>query len=107
MKTIITALTDEVQYPMPYGFFENKLIVRDLECEANFTREVAHGDSFKGAVADCLIGLVNAPNIGEGGVSISLSDKDKMLGIANSIYKSISERPVGENSEPSVTIIND
>lgn len=53
---------------------------------------------FKGAVADCLMSLIQMPNFTEGDVSLSLSDKDNILTLANGIYNSIgeTEKNIGE-----------
>ena len=97
MKTILEALRDEIHYPVRTGYLENRLIVRGLNKD---------GKDFRGCVADCLVGLVTSPNISEGGVSISQSDKTSILKIANSIYTSIGEDEVTDEKEPTVTIVN-
>jgi hypothetical protein len=38
------------------------------------------------AYADLIVSLVSAPNISEGGYSVSLSDKQSLLKLAGSIY---------------------
>lgn len=98
MKTIIQALKDEVHYRLSSGFFENRLLERGLNAEDECTKETLTSKSFKGAVADCLISLVQAPNFSEGDVSFSQPEKDKILALANSIYNSIGEtdKIVGE-----------
>lgn len=106
MKTIKTALRDEIQYPISDGFIENKLIERGLDGDESYTMEVAKSHSYRGAVADCLVGLIYSPNISEGDVSFSQTDKDKMLKIANSIYLSIGEQPADSADKPVVHIEN-
>ena len=98
MKTILQALKDEVHYKLSSGFFENRLLERELDGTENCTVEIFKSKQFKGAVADCLVSLIQAPNFTEGDVSFSQSDKDKILTLANSIYKSIGEieKVVGE-----------
>lgn len=98
MKTVLQALKDEVHYKLSSGFFENRLMERGLDGESECSFEVLTSKPFKGAVADCLISLIQAPNFSEGDVSFSQSDKDKILSLANSIYNSIgeSEKIVGE-----------
>lgn len=91
MKTIMQALKDEVHYKLSSGFFENRLLERELNADDECTIELFKSKQFKGAVADCLSSLVEAPNFSEGDVSFSLSDKDKILSRANSIYISIRE----------------
>lgn len=54
MKTIMQALVDEIHYPIPVGFVENKLIERQLDGDEVFTFEIAQSKEWKGALADCL-----------------------------------------------------
>lgn len=93
MKTILQALEDEIHYKLSSGFFENRLLARGLNGEDECTAEEFNGNSFKGAVADCLKSLVQAQNYTEGDISMSLSDKkiEEARNLANSIYRSIGE----------------
>lgn len=93
MKTILQALKDEVHYKLSSGFFENRLLERELKGDDECTIEIFKSKLFKGAVADCLKSLVQAPNYTEGDVSMSLSDKkvEEARNLANSIYHSIGE----------------
>lgn len=91
MKTILQALKDEIDYPFPVGKFENKLLARNLNGDDECTYEVITGKSFKGAVADCLYSLIEAPNFSEADKSFSFSDRDLILKKANSIYNAIGE----------------
>lgn len=95
-KTIMQALKDEIHYKLSNGFFENRLLERELKADDECTVELFKSKQFKGAVADCLSSLIEAPNFSEGDVSFSLSDKDKILSRANAIYKSIGEPTIGE-----------
>lgn len=92
------ALKDEVHYKLSSGFFENRLLERELNGNDECTIDAFKSKPFKGAVADCLASLIQAPNFTEGDVSFSQSDKDKILALANSIYNSIGEtdKLVGE-----------
>ena len=92
MKTIGQALIDEIHYPVSEGMIENKLIMRGLCYEDEFSIDVAKSSSFVGAVADCLYSLIEAPNFSEADKSISLSDKSLILSKVNSLYKSIGEQ---------------
>ena len=93
MKTILQALKDEVHYKLSSGFFENRLLERELNGNDECTVEIFKSKPFKGAVADCLRSLVQAQNYTEGDVSMSLSDKkvEEAKKLANSIYRSIGE----------------
>lgn len=103
-RTIIQAMRDEIQYPVTDGFLQNKLLKRQLSGDDLFTAEVALSREFQGCVADALIGIITSPNISEGGVSISHSDKSVILNIANTIYRNIGEKEVSEKQEPTVYV---
>lgn len=98
MKTVLQALKDEVHYKLSSGFFENRLLERGLDGNDECSENILVSKPFKGAVADCLSSLVHAPNFSEGDVSLSQTEKDKILFLANSIYNSIgeSEKIIGE-----------
>lgn len=91
MKTILQALKDEIDYPFPVGQFENKLLARNLNGDDECTYEVITGNSFKGAVADCLYSLIEAVNFSEADKSISLPDRGEILKKMNALYTSIGE----------------
>ena len=104
MKTILQALIDEVQYPLSVGTLENKLLYRGLDPAGDYVIDVAHSNEFKGAVADCLYALIDAPNFNEADKSFSLSDKNLILKKANAMYKSIGEKEISLVDEPMVYI---
>ena len=96
MKTIKQALLDEIYYPIPSGFVENKLIERQLDGEGEYTFETAQSKEWKGALADCLYSLVQAVSLSESDKSVgTLSDEDKkrLLVRINSLYTAIGESP--------------
>ena len=96
MKTIKQALIDEIHYPIPLGFVENKMIERQLNGDDEYTFEVAQSKEWKGALADCLYSLIQAVSLSESDMSIgTLSDKDKerLLVRINALYKTIGESP--------------
>jgi hypothetical protein len=96
MKTIKQALIDEIHYPIPLGFVENKMIERQLNGDDEYTFEVAQSKEWKGALADCLYSLIQAVSLSESDKSIgTLSDKDKerLLVRINALYKAIGESP--------------
>lgn len=104
MKTIQQALIDEIHYPIGSGIVENKMILRSLNPENEFTIDVAMSNQFVGAVADCLYSLISAPNFSEADKSISLSDKNLILRKVNSLYQSIGEPSVAMEAKPMVYI---
>lgn len=96
MKTIKQALIDEIHYPIPLGFVENKMIERQLNGDDEYTFEVAQSKEWKGALADCLYSLIQAVSLSESDKSIgTLSDKDKerLLVRINALYKTIGDSP--------------
>lgn len=96
MKTIKQALIDEIHYPIPLGFVENKMIERQLNGDDEYTFEVSQSKEWKGALADCLYSLIQAVSLSESDKSIgTLSDKDKerLLVRINALYKAIGESP--------------
>ena len=96
MKTIKQALIDEIHYPIPLGFVENKMIERQLNGDDEYTFEVAQSKEWKGALADCLYSLIQAVSLSDSDKSIgTLSDKDKerLLVRINDLYKTIGESP--------------
>ena len=96
MKTIKQALIDEIHYPIPLGFVENKMIERQLSGDDEYTFEVAQSKEWKGALDDCLYSLIQDVSLSESDKSIgTLSDKDKerLLVRINALYKTIGESP--------------
>lgn len=91
MRTIAQALKDDVPYPLGDGFIENRLMERGLDGSSEVSADVLASPEFKGAVADCLYSLVEAPNFSELDISISLQDRNLILKKANCIYSSIGE----------------
>ncbi len=97
MKTIKQALIDEIYYPIPEGFVDNKLIERQLEGSDDYTFEVHNSTEWKGALADCLYSLLQAITYHESDKSVGvLTDKDKerLLIRINALYKEIGEDEV-------------
>lgn len=106
MKTICEALIDEIHYPIGVGCVENILIARGMNCDDEYNKDVAHSDSYRGAVADCLRSLLFAINYSEADRSVgtlSAEDKRTILHLANSIYKSLGEKEI-EINKPKVYI---
>ncbi len=107
MKTIQQALLDEVYYPIPVGFVENVAVKRGLDLQVEFDSSIATSPNYSGALADCLVSLVQSISFSEADKSISaLSDKDKerILLRANSIYSSIGEATVEIAAKPMVYV---
>ena len=97
MKTVLQALRDEIHYPIPVGFVENKLIERQIDGDMDYSHDVAQSNEWKGALADCLYSLLQAVTYSESDKSVgTLSDEDKkrLLVRINALYKSIGEATV-------------
>lgn len=94
MKTIVAALKDEIHYPLSKGFIVNKLLARDLDPEGIADGTVLRSRAFIGAVADCLVSLIQAPDLAEDEVKITLQSRDAILRRANYLYGLIDEEPV-------------
>ena len=94
-KTIREALMDEIHYPLGVGFVDNKLLARGLDPNEVFKAEdgqrILTSKAFIGAKADCLFSLIEAPNVSEAGLSVSLGDRNAILKKVNSLYISIGE----------------
>lgn len=104
-KTILQTLIDEVHYPLSRGFVENKCLERGLSPDDPITAEVVRSRAYRGAVADCLLSLVYAPNFSESDKSVSLADKELILARAKALYRSIGEdAPLG-TATPTVAFI--
>ena len=104
-KTIKIALKDDFRkYSISDGFFENRLIERDLNGDDLFTSAVSKSKPYRGAIADCCRWLILFPHLVEGDITISPTEKKEMLKIANSIYQSIGEEPVDVADKPIVYI---
>lgn len=104
MKTILQALIDEIHYPVGKGHIQNRLLKRGLTEDAVCTLEIFNGHGFQGAVADCLIFLLGAPNFSESDKQFSMTDKSNILKQANAIYKSIGEPEVTDDDTPMVYV---
>lgn len=104
MKTVRQALIDEIHYPIPVGYVENKIIERELTGDDNYTAAVSRTDAFKGALADCLRSLIQAVNFSESDKSVgNLTDEQRRLILkrANALYEEIGE-PLIDLDEPMV-----
>jgi len=104
--TILEALKSKVSYPLSDSFFQSVLIERGLSTEGDFTQEVAQSKEFKLCYADALIRMISGVNATEGDYSVSLSDRDNLLKIANTIYSKYGE-PEFTELRPTVTYRED
>lgn len=105
-KTVRQALVDEVLYPLPDGYVDNKLFARGINPDSELTIEELNSTQFKGACADCLVAVIEQ--------AVSFSEADKSVNVpsatqinalkvkVNKIYKEIGEEELFFDS-PKVT----
>lgn len=101
--TILQALKSKVDYPREDCYYEEILIGRGLDKNAEYTDEIARSRAFIGAHADGLFSLLTAVNFSESDISVSLPNMDNVLHVANILYSSIGE-PVKNPGIPRVRI---
>lgn len=104
--TIKDALFNSVSFSVSTKQAEVIAITRGLNVEDMFTPSVAQSREFLLSKADIIRLAITQPNVSEGGVSISFSDRKAMLSIANSIYAKYGEPLVSEQN-PSVSFVED
>lgn len=107
MKTIGQALIDEIHIPIPFGYIENVCIKRNLDVFDDFDYESSKSEAYKGALADCLMSLVQAVNFSESDKSIGSLTEDQRQAItlkANALYKEIGESEIPTRPIPTVYI---
>lgn len=80
-------------------------IERGLNLADEFSASVAKSMEFNLCKADLIRLIVTMPNISEGGVSISFSDRNAMIGIANNIYSKYNE-PLIAALNPTVELLD-
>jgi hypothetical protein len=80
--TNLEALKGKLSYPLKSNSFILALADRGLSDSATYLK----CKEFDLAYADVIMTLLTVPNVSESGYSISLSDKQTLLGLANGIY---------------------
>jgi hypothetical protein len=83
--TNLEAIKGKLNYPLSDNSFILALSGRDLVYTETYT--ASDKRSLELAQADLIYTLASAPNITEGGYSVSLSDKKTMLKVADGIYR--------------------
>lgn len=101
-----TALLLSVSFPLAETQAEVMAVKRGLDLYDLFTKEVADSPEYELTHADILRLLVTQPNVSEGGVSISVSDKATLVSMANSVYRKHGE-PLIREQNPTVEPIED
>lgn len=100
------ALTNMASFPLTSGQAEVIAIRRGLPLDEEFSTEVANSKAFELTYADILKMTVTAPNVSEGGVSISIADRNSLIAIANGIYSKWGEALIQEE-HPTAEAIDD
>lgn len=105
--TVLEALQAKITYPMTAAFFETILIERSLTGTATYSADIAKSKSFRLATADCYKAVAFGVNVTEGSLSISQPERDKLIALANSIYRQYGEEPVGAVVQPGIKFLKD
>lgn len=95
--TIREALRNSFPFAVGQGQLDVIAISRGLSLDDEFDSHVAVSRSFELCKADVIKTVVMTPNLSEGGVSISFTDRDSMISIANSIYGKYGEPIFGQD----------
>lgn len=102
-----TALSSSVSFPLSSGQVEVIAEDRELNLNDTYTKAIGKSADFQLAKADMIRCLVTAPNVSEGGVSISIADRKTLIGIANGIYAKYEPESIIQEAIPTVTPIYD
>lgn len=103
---IVTALLNSLSFPLTIPQVEVIAVSRELDLESEYTTEVAKSREFLLSKADAMKLMILAPNVSEGGVSISYSDRKLMMSLANAIYSKYGEPLISEDN-PTVEFMHD
>ena len=93
--TISQALQRSVGYEIPQDNIDLFLLQRGLEGFDEAQTETVLSQDFQLAKADVCAWLFTVPNINDEGLQLSLTDKEKLLAIANGIYKQFGYPTIG------------
>lgn len=104
MNTVFETLKSCVGYPVPKETIEAIAVRRgiydSLQDEVN--TQVMNSRAYALCEADIMKFLTTVASVGEGGVSISMNDKDVIINSANAIYSRYDEPLIGVPTQPSV-----
>jgi hypothetical protein len=84
--TIAESLAALNAYPIQANFIESTCLKRGLTSTGTLIQGTFALQSYNLAIADVLVWLYNAPNLGEQQISISLQERRNLLERANKIY---------------------
>lgn len=90
---IIESLKTISSYPIPQRTLHRVAVERGLQAEESISAETFKSKAYKLAEADLMEWLAKAPNVSEGGVSISLSqsERESLKRDAKAIYNEFGE----------------
>lgn len=102
--TNLEAIKGKLSYPLSDNAFNLALSDRGLTGSATYSDKKL----LELAYADLLFTCVSAPNVSEGGYSISQADKKLLIQIANGIYTKWSTAEVKYSGpmKPTATVVN-
>lgn len=103
--TVREALLSSASFSVSFEQAEVIAVTRDLYLEENFTKEIAVSKAFELSKADMIKMVILMPNVSEGGVSISITDRHYLMGVANSIYAKYGE-PLIQEQQPTVEYLD-
>lgn len=108
MMDVETALLKSVSFPFAATQAEVIAEIRGLHLYDVFSEAIGKSPAFELSKADMISNYVTSPNVSESGVSISISDRKTLIGIANGIYRKYNETgSLILEEHPTVTPIQD
>ena len=96
--TIREALRNSFPFAVSNGTIDVIAVARDLDIDGEFDSSVASSRAYELSKADIIKSVAMSPNVSEGGVSISFSDRQSMISIANEIYGRYGEALFGQTT---------
>lgn len=90
--TNLEAIKAKLSYPLSDNSYILALSDRGLSSTATYAS--TDKQALELAQADLIYTLITVPNVTEGGYSVSISDKNYMLKLADSIYAKYNVRPL-------------
>ena len=101
---IIDALISSVNYPLGSNNVLPICIKRNLDPDTELSGEIANSKEYQLAYADCLSFVATMVNLSQGGGSVTQTNTQQIVVIANNIYKKYGESTIGNEGSPKVII---
>lgn len=99
--TNLEAIRNDIIYPLEDGKLEKALLDRGVEPAGAYSLLIKN--LMELVRSDLYVKLVTAPNIQEGGIAISMTDKSNLMKIASAIYLKNGESDPFAVAGPTVT----